>query len=105
MTESRRVVVSGIGAVTAFGVGIEKFWNEVRAGKSAAAPITQFEADFLPTRFAAPVPLTDTELAANLVNQRAARTLNRAGKMAMIAAAEASREARLADGKTDLHPL
>src|SRR5512139_955771 len=51
-----RVVVTGIGLVTPNGIGTEATWRSLIAGESAAAPITQFEADErYPTRFACEV--------------------------------------------------
>lgn len=51
-----RVVISGIGAVSAFGVGRETFWDHVRRGVSGTRAITEFDASGFPCRVAAPVP-------------------------------------------------
>lgn len=48
----RRVVVTGIGAVSPNGVGREAFWRATRAGKSGVKPITAFDVAHLPTRIA-----------------------------------------------------
>jgi 3-oxoacyl-[acyl-carrier-protein] synthase II len=48
-------VVTGIGVITPSGLAIEPFWNNVRRGISAAAPITRFDASRLPVRIAAEV--------------------------------------------------
>ncbi|HEX7573148.1 MAG TPA: beta-ketoacyl synthase N-terminal-like domain-containing protein, partial [Bacteroidota bacterium] len=39
----RRVVVTGLGAVTPIGNSVQEFWNSLLAGKSGAAPITYFD--------------------------------------------------------------
>jgi len=52
MTE-RGVVVTGIGAVTPYGVGRKEFWENIAAGASAAALITSFDVSSLPTQFVA----------------------------------------------------
>jgi 3-oxoacyl-[acyl-carrier-protein] synthase II len=97
----RRVVITGIGAVTPYGVGAELFWNNIVEGKSAARPITSFDVSQLPTKFAAQVPLSEPELDAYVENQKSLRTLARCGKMAVIAADEAVRSARLDSTITD----
>ena len=51
----RRSVVTGIGVITPSGLEIAPFWNNVRNGISAAAPITRFDASKLPVRIAAEV--------------------------------------------------
>jgi 3-oxoacyl-[acyl-carrier-protein] synthase II len=51
----RRSVVTGIGVITPSGLEIGPFWNNVRNGISAAAPITRFDASKLPVRIAAEV--------------------------------------------------
>jgi 3-oxoacyl-[acyl-carrier-protein] synthase II len=47
-----RVVVTGLGAVTPLGVGVEEFWSATLAGKSGVAPIEHFDASKMPVRFA-----------------------------------------------------
>jgi 3-oxoacyl-[acyl-carrier-protein] synthase II len=51
----RRVVVTGLGLVTPLGTGIEKNWEGLVAGRSAAGPITKFDASQFPVRIAAEV--------------------------------------------------
>jgi 3-oxoacyl-[acyl-carrier-protein] synthase II len=52
---SRRVVVTGVGLVSAVGVGTEETWENLLAGKSGAAPITHFDTAGFPVTFAAEV--------------------------------------------------
>jgi len=94
MTE-RRVVVTGIGAVTPFGIGIEKFWDNVVEGKSAVSLVTTFNASVLPTHFAAQVPLSETELESLIENKKSLKTMSRSAKYAVIAAAEAVKDSNL----------
>ena len=49
---SRRVVVTGIGALTAIGNNKEEYWKNLEAGVSGAAPITYFDASKFKTQFA-----------------------------------------------------
>ena len=51
----RRVVVTGIGAITPLGLTIEESWKNLLAGKSGAAPITYFDASDYDTKFACEV--------------------------------------------------
>jgi len=57
----RRVVVTGIGAVTPIGIGVEEFWSNLLKGKNGVAPITKFDASNFETQFAAEVKNFDPE--------------------------------------------
>ena len=48
----RRVVVTGVGLVTPLGVGVEKNWDALMAGRSGIALITRFDASEFPARIA-----------------------------------------------------
>lgn len=48
----KRVVVTGIGALTPIGNNVESFWDNLVKGESGAGPITKFEAEKFKTRFA-----------------------------------------------------
>ncbi len=48
----RRVVVTGMGALTPIGLNVEEFWKNLLAGKSGAAPVTYYDASIYDTRFA-----------------------------------------------------
>ena len=51
----KRVVVTGLGALTPIGNNIEEYWNGLVNGVSGAAPITHFDASKFKTRFACEV--------------------------------------------------
>jgi len=91
----RRVVVTGIGVVSPFGLGAAQFAENIFAGNSAARLITAFDVSTLPTQFAAALPLAEAELDARIENQKSLKTLSRAGKFAVIAAKEAVADAGL----------
>ncbi len=55
MAEKRRVVVTGVGLVSALGIGTEETWKGLLAGVSGMSPITLFDASLHSTRFAAEV--------------------------------------------------
>jgi len=97
----RRVVVSGLGAVSAFGAGIPPYWDAISNGKTGASLVTTFDASRLPTRFAGEVKLDNGALDGLLSNRRSGKTLSRAGKMAVIAAQEATLAAELRRDSTD----
>jgi 3-oxoacyl-[acyl-carrier-protein] synthase II len=52
MNGKRRVVVTGLGALTPIGLTIDDFWKDLIAGKSGAGPVTYFDASGYDTRFA-----------------------------------------------------
>src|SRR5258708_26157189 len=51
----RRVVVTGVGLVTPLGIGVEKNWDALMAGRSGIGPITRFDASEFPARVAGEV--------------------------------------------------
>ena len=57
----RRVVITGIGALTPIGNNLEDFWNNLKAGKSGAANITYFDTEKFRAKFAC--QLKDFDLA------------------------------------------
>lgn len=69
----RRVVVTGLGAVTPVGNTFEESWGNILAGKSGAAPITHFDATGFPVTFSAPVKDFDIS---PYISPRDARRLN-----------------------------
>ncbi len=51
----RRVVVTGMGAITPIGIGVSEFWNGLLEGKNGVGPITKFDTTNFDTKFAAEV--------------------------------------------------
>lgn len=51
----KRVVVTGLGAVSPLGIGVKETWEKVKAGESGIGPITKFDASTLPSRVAGEV--------------------------------------------------
>ena len=93
--KKRKVVITGFGVVSPFGVGKEIFWKNVTKGKSAASLIKSFDASELPTRFFAPVQINENELDQLIENRKALKTMKRSTKFAMIAADEAMKDSGL----------
>ena len=97
-----RVAITGIGVVSPYGVGRERFWQHVRSGCSGTRAITDFDASAFPCRVAAPVPdvsIDDAPLVApGLVEPSGRpdpRRYSKASLIAVIAASEAWNDAGL----------
>jgi 3-oxoacyl-[acyl-carrier-protein] synthase II len=88
----KRVVVTGVGAVTPIGNTASDFWNRLIAGESGVAPITAFDASDFTTRFAAEVKDFAPEA---VVGKKEARRLDRFAQFAVVAAQEAITDAQL----------
>ncbi len=95
--EIKRVVVTGLGALTPIGNNIEEFWNGLANGISGAAPITHFDASKFKTRFACELKNFDIT---QFFDRKEARKMDRFTQYAMVAADEA-----LVDSKLDLEKV
>ncbi len=88
----RRVVVTGLGALTPIGKTVPEFWAAMMAGESGAAPITHFDASDYPTTFACEIKDFD---AADYLDRKEARRLDPFAQFAIVAADEALADAGL----------
>ena len=52
MQKLRRVVVTGMGALTPLGQSVQTFWEAMKSGESGAGPITHFDTEDFKTKFA-----------------------------------------------------
>ncbi|HSQ46398.1 MAG TPA: beta-ketoacyl-ACP synthase II [Lutibacter sp.] len=95
--EIKRVVVTGLGALTPIGNNIEEFWNGLVNGVSGAAPITHFDATKFKTRFACELKNFDIT---EFFDRKEARKMDRFTQYAMVAADEA-----IVDSKLDLEKV
>jgi 3-oxoacyl-[acyl-carrier-protein] synthase II len=82
----RRVVVTGLGAVTPLGLDVESTWSSLLAGESGAAEITQFEHDDYPVHFACEVKDFDPT---EWIDRKAARRMDRFTHLILAAARQA----------------
>jgi 3-oxoacyl-[acyl-carrier-protein] synthase II len=100
----RRVVVTGMGAVSPVGISAPQSWESLRAGRSGIAPITHFDASRLPVRIAGEVKGFD---AAAIFGTKEARRGTPHVHFAMAAAREAMRDSGLdiAPESTDIGVL
>jgi 3-oxoacyl-[acyl-carrier-protein] synthase II len=83
----RRVVITGMGAVTPLGLDVETTWANLLAGKSGVSPITSWDASRYDCRFAAQVQ--DFEPRKHFFNEKDARRADRFSQLAMASAKEA----------------
>jgi len=87
---SGRVVITGVGAVTPLGTGVETFWPRMLAGESAVAPITLMDASEYTTRIAAEVKDFNPE---DWLDRKEARRIDRFIALAAAASAMAIKDA------------
>lgn len=81
--ELKRVVVTGLGAVTPLGNSLEETWKAMLEGKSGAAPITQFDTTNFKTHFACEVKDLNIN---DYIDRKEARKLDRYTQLAIISA-------------------
>jgi len=84
--KSRRVVVTGIGALTPIGNNLQDYWKALQDGVSGAAPITHFNAENFKTQFACEVK--DFEVT-DFIHRKEARKMDLFCQYAMVASDEA----------------
>ena len=84
--ELKRVVVTGIGAVTPLGNTAEETWENLLKGKSGAAPIIQFDSSLCKTHFACEIKGLDIN---QYLDRKESRKIDRYTQLAMIAAIQA----------------
>ena len=97
--QGRRVVITGMGAVSPNGVGLDRFWSSTREGKSGVRKIEHFDVSELPTRIAGQVVDFEPE---NVLPRRELKHVSRAVPLAIGAAAEALLDAGLDPAKMSL---
>ena len=97
--ELKRVVVTGLGALTPIGNSLEEYWEGLLNGKSGAANITQFDASKFKTQFACEVKGFDV---LEHMDRKEARKLDRFSQFAMVSSAEAIADSAILDSDPNL---
>lgn len=97
---SRRVAVTGMGAVTPIGIGVKAFWEGITREKIGFAPITRFDASEYKCRLAAEVKDFQPE---NYMDKKSARRMELFCQYAVAAAGEAIQDAGLDMEKEDAY--
>jgi 3-oxoacyl-[acyl-carrier-protein] synthase II len=90
----KRIVVTGMGALTPLGNSITEYWNNLRNGVSGADFITQFDASKFKTRFACEIKGFDPT---NFIDKKEARKLDRFTQTAVVASDQAVADAHISD--------
>lgn len=96
--ELKRVVVTGLGALTPIGNNVADYWNGLSTGVSGAAPITRFDAAAFRTRFACEIKNFDVTA---YIPRQEARKMDWFTQYAVIVADEAMQDAGLSEGSFD----
>jgi 3-oxoacyl-[acyl-carrier-protein] synthase II len=97
--ELKRVVVTGIGALTPIGNNLDEYWNALLAGVSGAGPITLFDASKFRTRFACEIKNFDPT---QFLDKKEARKLDRFAQLALVVSDQAMADAGLS--KDNINP-
>ncbi len=100
--ELKRVVVTGLGAVTPVGNSPEETWSNLLAGKSGAAAITNFDASKFKTQFACEVKGLNIN---DWIDRKESRKLDRYTQFALISAIQGVKDAALDLEKEDLNRI
>jgi len=94
----KRVVVTGLGALTPIGNNISEYWDGLKNGRSGSAPITYFDTEKFKTKFACEIKNFD---ALDFFDRKEARKLDRFAQYALVASDEAILDAGLELEKLD----
>ncbi len=97
---NRRVVITGMGAVTPCGIGVDKFWKSMKEGKSGISSIENVSHEGQAVTIAAEIKKADFN-PDELFGAKEARRMDRFTQFAMIAAEEAINDAKLKDANID----
>ena len=100
--ELKRVVVTGLGAITPLGNTMPETWENIKRGKSGAAPITQFDASKFKAQFACEVKNFN---ATDFIDRKEARKMDLYEQYALVAAMEAIKDCGWASEKIDRNRL
>ena len=95
----KRVVVTGMGALTPIGNSLNEYWDALVAGKSGAAPITLFNASLFKTQFACELKNFNVE---EHIDKKEARKLDQFSQYAIVSATEAMVDSALIEANPNL---
>lgn len=96
--ELKRVVITGIGALTPIGNTFPEYWEGLKKGVSGAAPITLFDASNFKTQFACEIKNLNLE---DHFERKEIRKMDRCGQLGIIAAREAVNHSKILESDPD----
>jgi 3-oxoacyl-[acyl-carrier-protein] synthase II len=96
--QTKRIVVTGIGALTPIGNSLDAYWDSLINGVSGADMITQFDATKFKTRFACEIKGFD---ATQFMDRKEARKLDRFAQIALVASDQAVADAGITENNVD----
>lgn len=97
--ELKRVVITGLGALTPIGNTIQEYWNGLIKGQSGCDYIQQFDASKFKTQFACEIKNFNVE---DFINRKEARKLDQFTQYAMVSVMEAMADSKLMDAQPNL---
>ena len=100
--ELKRVVITGLGALTPIGNTVDEYWESLKNGKSGAAPITQFDATLFKTKFACEIKNFDVK---DHLDRKEARKLDQFSQYAMVSSSEAMADSGLMESNPNLDKI
>jgi 3-oxoacyl-[acyl-carrier-protein] synthase II len=100
--ELKRVVVTGLGALTPIGNTVTEYWDALLTGKSGAAMIQQFDASLFKTQFACEVKNFNVE---DFIDRKEARKMDQFAQYAMVSASEAVADSGILDAQPNLDKI
>ena len=96
--QTKRIVVTGIGAITPIGNSLDAYWDSLINGVSGADMITQFDASKFKTRFACEIKGFDAN---DFMDRKEARKLDRFAQIALVASDQAVADAGITGDNVD----
>ncbi|MEJ6583065.1 MAG: beta-ketoacyl-ACP synthase II [Crocinitomicaceae bacterium] len=100
--ELKRVVVTGLGALTPIGNNLSEYWEALKSGKSGAAPITRYDASLFKTQFACELKGFNVE---EHMDRKESRKLDPFAQYAMVSATEAMADSALLESNPNLDKI
>ena len=96
----KRVVITGLGAITPIGKNVEEFWEGIKTNKCGIAPITEFNTEKFKVKLAGEVKNYNPE---EYFDKRSCKRLDKFSQFAIIASKEAMKDSGITPENTDMN--